>query len=94
METKTMEGQVLVRYSGKDEAQRLFDLLTRNGYRNVQGLTAETYSFHKHDLHGGGRFEGDPPHRGEGILVFGDASPLITKQEVGSTLPASFALVF
>ena len=45
METKTMRGQVLVRYSGKDEAQKLYDLLIRNGYRNVQGLTAETYSF-------------------------------------------------
>lgn len=45
METKTMKGQVLVRYSGKDEAQTLYDQLIRNGYRNPQGLTAENYSF-------------------------------------------------
>ena len=45
METKTMRGQVLVRYSGKKEAQTLYDRLTRNGYRNPQGLTAENYSF-------------------------------------------------
>ncbi len=45
METKTMNGQVVVRYSGKEEAQALYDRLLRNGYRNPQGLTAENYSF-------------------------------------------------
>ena len=40
-----MRGQILVRYGGKEEVQMLYDRLIRNGYRNVQGLTAEKYSF-------------------------------------------------
>lgn len=45
METKTLSGQALVRYEGKEEAQALYDRLIRNGYRNAQRLTAENYSF-------------------------------------------------
>ena len=52
----------------------------------------EDLLWHEHGLHGGGRFKGDSPHRSEGILFFGDPSPIITTQRSREHTPDFFAI--
>lgn len=45
MKKTWQNGQIAVCYHGREEAQRLYKWLDGNGYKNIQGLSPENYTF-------------------------------------------------